>query len=62
MGLLPDDLARQYQRLEPWGMGILMLVILAPYLTNGAVSLLIVTGPVIEFLLDLFVGEPLGFR
>jgi len=62
MGLLPDDLARQYQRLEPWGMGILMLVILAPYLTNGAVSMLVVTGPIIEFLLDLFVGNPIGFR
>ncbi len=57
MGLLPDHLARQYARLEPWGMGILMLVILAPYLTNGAVSLLYVTGPVIGLLIWLFSGE-----
>ena len=62
MGLLPDHLARQYQRLEPWGMGILMLLIFAPFLTGGAVSLLIVTGPVIDLLLDLVVGNPGGFR
>ena len=57
MGLLPDNLARQYQRLEPWGMGILMLIIIAPYLTDGAVSMLIVTGPAIELLLRFFVGD-----
>ena len=62
MGLLPDNLARQYQRLEPWGTGILMLLILAPFLTDGAVSMLVVTGPIVEFLLDLFVGDPVGFR
>ena len=59
---LPDNLARQYQRLEPWGTGILMLLILAPFLTDGAVSMLVVTGPIVEFLLDLFVGDPVGFR
>ena len=62
MGLLPDNLARQYRRLEPWGMGILMLVIFAPFLTDGAVSMRVITGPVIELLLDLFVGNPGGFR
>jgi Zn-dependent protease len=61
MGLLPEPLAEQYRRLEPWGMGILMLLILAPFLTNGAVSLFIVTGPVIDVLLDLLVGNPSGF-
>ena len=36
MGLLPDGLAARYQRLEPWGMGLLMLLVLAPFLTGGA--------------------------
>ena len=62
MGLLPNDLARSYQRLEPWGPGLLMLLVLAPFLTGGAFSLFVITGPVVEFLLDLFVGNPLGFR
>lgn len=61
MGLLPNSLARQYAKLEPWGMGILMLIIAAPFLTNGAVSMLIVTGPVIDFLLDVLVGNAGGF-
>ena len=61
MGLLPERLAQQYARLEPWGMGLLMLLILAPYLTDGVVSMFIVTGPIIDFLLDLFVGSPSGF-
>ncbi|MFA7248270.1 MAG: site-2 protease family protein [Dehalococcoidia bacterium] len=62
MGLLPEDLARQYRKLEPWGMGILMLLVFAPFLTGGAYSLTMVMGPVIELLLDLFVGNPGGFR
>lgn len=61
MGLLPDHLAREYARLEPWGMGILMLIILAPYLTGGAVSLLYITGPVIGLLVWLFSGESIAF-
>ena len=61
MGLLPNSLARQYAKLEPWGMGLLMLIIAAPFLTNGAVSMLIVTGPVIDFLLDVLVGNAGGF-
>ena len=61
MGLLPNDLARQYQRLEPWGMGILMLLIIAPFLTDGLVDLRVVTKPVTDFLLWLFIGsDPIG--
>ncbi|MEX2446255.1 MAG: site-2 protease family protein [Dehalococcoidia bacterium] len=56
-GLLPDSLAREYARLEPWGFGILMLLILAPFITNGAISLFIVMGPAINVLLSLFVGD-----
>ncbi len=61
MGLLPDDLARQYQRLEPWGPGLLMLLIVAPFVTGGAVSVLIVTRPFLEFFLWLFSGVSITF-
>ena len=60
MGLLPDRLAEQYQRLEPWGPGLLMLLILAPFVTNGAVSVMIVIRPLANFLFDLFLGTPGG--
>ncbi|MDP2328319.1 MAG: site-2 protease family protein [Dehalococcoidia bacterium] len=59
-GLLPLPLAREYARLEPWGMGILMLIILAPFITNGQFSLLTITGPLIELLLRAFAGEAGG--
>lgn len=59
-GLLPPPLAREYARLEPWGMGILMLIILAPFITNGQFSLLTITGPLIELLLRAFAGEAGG--
>lgn len=38
LGLLPADLARSFQRLEPYGMGILMLLIGVSWLTRGAVD------------------------
>src|SRR5690606_4463825 len=38
-GVLPNDLAREYSKLEPWGFGILMLLILSPFITNGQFSL-----------------------
>ena len=56
-GLLPDDLARQYARLEPWGFGILMLLVMAPFITNGQFSLFTITGPFVEALLKLFAGD-----
>ena len=56
-GLLPDDLARQYARLEPWGFGILMLLVMAPFITNGQFSLFTITGPFVEALLALFAGD-----
>ena len=61
MGLLPEPLSREYRKLEPWGMGILMLIIFAPFLTGGSVSLLAFISPVINFLLALLVGGPGGF-
>lgn len=56
-GLLPRDLAREYAKLEPWGFGILMLLIMAPFLTNGQFSLFTITGPFVRGLLALFAGD-----
>src|SRR5690606_17448204 len=56
-GILPDDLAREYAKLEPWGFGSLMLLILAPFITNGQFSLFDIIGPVVEFLLGVFAGD-----
>ena len=56
LGLLPRDLAVQYARLQPWGFGILMLLITAPFLTNGAFGLTTIIGPPIEWLLALVLG------
>lgn len=61
LGLLPDSLAREYQKLEPWGMGILMVIIVLPFLTGGAVSLFSVIGPVVSFFLWLFSGASVVF-
>jgi Zn-dependent protease len=63
VGLLPDELSRPLARLEPWGPGVLMLLILAPFITGGQFSPLFdVMGPVIQFFLDVFVGERSGLR
>lgn len=56
-GILPPDLAREYAKLEPWGFGILMLLILSPFITNGAFGLFTIMGPVIELLIVLFAGD-----
>jgi Zn-dependent protease len=56
-GLLPRDLAREYAKLEPWGFGVLMLLVLSPFLTNGAFSLFTITGPFVRALLALFAGD-----
>ena len=62
VGVLPDELSRPLARLEPWGPGLLLLLIMIPFLTQGEFSPLFdIMGPVIDFFLDLFVGggEPL---
>ena len=61
-GILPRELAIQYARLEPWGFGILMLLILAPFVTGGAFSLFDIIGPFVDFFLNLFVGDAVGGR
>ena len=57
VGLLPHDLSLTVARLEPYGPGILMLLIVMPFVAPGQVSLLHeVMSPVINALTDLIVG------
>ena len=57
IGLLPHDLAATVARLEPYGPGILMLLIVMPFVAPGQVSLLHeVMSPLINLLTDLIAG------
>jgi len=56
-GILPDDLAREYAKLEPWGFGVLMLLIFSGFITNGQFSLFTLMGPVVRLLMRLFAGD-----
>jgi Zn-dependent protease len=54
VGILPPHLSREFARLEPWGPGVLLVLIFLPFL--GGPSLLFDTlGPFIDLLLRLFV-------
>ena len=57
-GLLPRPLAAQFTRLEPWCPGILMVLILLPFL-GGPAWLFEAMGPPRDFLLELFAGDTL---
>jgi Zn-dependent protease len=58
VGLLPDGLSQPLARIEPWGPGILMLLIFAPFLSGGQFNPLFeLMDPLIGFLLNLFVGN-----
>ena len=59
-GILPRPLADQYSKLEPWGMGILLLIIFSSFATNGQISIFRIMGPVVNFILNLFAGDALG--
>jgi len=59
-GILPHSLAYQYSKLEPWGMGILLLIIFSGFATNGQISIFRIMGPVVNFILNLFAGDALG--
>ena len=57
VGLLPRDLSQTVARLEPYGPGILMLLIVMPFVTQGSVSLLHdVLSPVINGLTEVISG------
>ena len=53
LGLLPRDLELQYARLQPWGFGILMVLIMLPFITGGGFGLRTLLDPPIDFLLRL---------
>ncbi|HEX5368285.1 MAG TPA: site-2 protease family protein [Dehalococcoidia bacterium] len=58
IGLLPRDLALSIARLEPYGPGILMLLIVAPFVTQGQISILHeIMSPFINGLTKLIVGQ-----
>lgn len=59
VGLLPDELSRPLARLEPWGMGILMLLVFMPFFA-GFSPLFTVMGPFLEVFLRLFAGDAGG--
>ena len=53
-GLLPSDLSRQFTRLEPWGPGVLLVLIFMP-LVGGPPLLFDALNPFIDLLLQVFV-------
>jgi Zn-dependent protease len=57
VGVLPRDIGRSVARLEPYGIGILMLLLILPFVTNGSVSILHqIMAPAINALTELFAG------
>jgi Zn-dependent protease len=57
VGLLPHDLSLTVARLEPYGPGILMLLIVIPFVAPGQISILHeFMSPVINFLTDIIAG------
>jgi Zn-dependent protease len=58
LGILPRDLSRSLARLEKYGLLILMLLIMVPYLSNNQLpGLWSIMGPIVEGLTDLIVGQ-----
>jgi len=58
VGLLPRDLSRTVAQLEQYGPGILMILIVMPFVTQGKVSLLhSIMSPVINGLTTLIAGH-----
>lgn len=61
VGLLPRDLSQQLAATAAWGPGILILLILMP-LFAGFSPLFTVMGPIIDVLLNAFVGNATDLR
>lgn len=58
VGLLPKDLSRTLASYAAWGPGILMLLILLPFISGGQFSPLFdFMRPIIDFFLQVFVGD-----
>ena len=56
LGFLPTDLAREFAKLEPYGILILIVGFMMPFLTGGKFGLFGVLQPVIRLLANLFAG------
>jgi Zn-dependent protease len=57
VGVLPRDAALFFRRLEPYGPGILLILIALPFLTSGSISLLYqVLAPAVNGLTRLLAG------
>ncbi|HJM75220.1 MAG TPA: site-2 protease family protein [Dehalococcoidia bacterium] len=61
VGLLPRELSQPLERAAPWMPGILMILILMPFLTNSS-PLFELMAPIVDFFLELFVGDSLPIR
>jgi len=58
VGVLPRDAAFFFRRLEPYGPGILLILVALPFLTSGSISLLYeIMAPAVNGLTRLLVGE-----
>lgn len=57
--VLPPNIVTEWHR---WGPGLLMLLIMAPFITGGQYSMLSITGPFVDLLLRLFAGENVPVR
>ena len=63
VGVLPRQIGEPIERLEPWGMGILLLLFMLPFLSNGEINPIgTVMGPPVEFLLNIFTGGDSDLR
>jgi Zn-dependent protease len=56
VGILPRDLSIEFAKLEPWGIGILMVLIFLPFI-GGPPLLFDAMGPPRDFFLELFAGD-----
>ena len=56
LGVLPPELGRELVKIEPWGFGILMLLVFAPFFTGGDFGLFTVMGPILNILLEALAG------
>ncbi len=58
VGILPRRTARFFRRLEPYGPGILLVLVALPFLTSGSISVLYeVMAPAVNGLTRLLTGE-----
>jgi Zn-dependent protease len=56
LGILPDDLAEAMAPLERYGMGILLLLFLLPWVTGGHFGLFQVLSPLLDHVTPIFTG------